>query len=52
MLFLRQWMSYHNLNPELCSQIVGYIEYQWELKLLQKIDSKELMVLLNQNLKE
>ena len=33
-------------------KILGFLEYQWEVKLKQKIDSKELMILLNQDLKE
>ena len=33
-------------------KIIGYLEYQWELKLKQKIDSREVMSLLNEELKE
>lgn len=52
MLYVGQWMVNHDLQKDLRVQIRRYLEYQWNLKQEMKIEERDVMNLLNQDLKD
>eukprot|EP00347_Sterkiella_histriomuscorum_P008075 403346469 len=51
MIYVDKFLKQKQIPNQLRSQVKRYLEYNWELKKLYKIEEKELMDLLNDNLK-
>lgn len=52
MFYVGKWMQFHDLRKDLRLQIRRFLEYEWDLREQQKIEERDVMKLLNQDLRE